>query len=54
MIKEFKLGGEWWKGEAEMVRGSSFTGGFDIDKITQIDEFRCIEKIMSNRYDVVL
>ena len=32
-----------------MVRGASFTSGYDIDKITQIGWFRFMEELMSNR-----
>ena len=37
-----------------MVGGASFNSRFDTDKITQIDWFRFMEEIMSNRYDFVL
>ena len=53
-IKEFKLEGDEWKGETEVVRGASFTSGFDIDEITQIGWFRFMNEIVSNRYDCVL
>ena len=36
-----------------MVKGASFTRRFDIDKIAQIDWFRFMEEIESNRYDFV-
>ena len=36
-----------------MVRGASFTSGFDIDDIMQIGWFRLMEEIVSNRYNFV-
>ena len=47
-IREFKLASEGWKGDTEVARGSSFTSRFDIDKITKIGCFRCMEEIVSN------
>ena len=43
-MREFKLGGEGWKGETEVVRGASFTSGFDIDEIMQREWFRFMEE----------
>ena len=42
------------EGETKMVRGTSFTSKFDIDKIRQIGWFRFMEDIVCNRYVVVL
>ena len=39
MIREFKLGGEEWKTETEVVRAASFT--------------RFVQEIVSNRYDFI-
>ena len=32
-MREFKLRGEGWKGEAEVVRGASFASGFDVMRL---------------------
>ena len=37
-----------------MVRGTSFTSGFDVDEIMQMGWFRFMEEIVSNRYEFVL
>ena len=50
MNGEFKSVGKGWKGDIEVVRGASFTSGFDI---MQIGWFRLMEKIVSNRYNFV-
>ena len=52
--REFKLGGERWKEETEMVGGTRFTSRFDTDKISQIGLLRFMEEFTSNRYDFIL
>ena len=47
-IREFKLRGEGWKGETEVVREASFTSEFDVDEITRIGWFRFMQKIVGN------
>ena len=38
-IREFKLGGEGRNGETEVVRGLSFTNGFDDNEFIQVSWF---------------
>ena len=50
----FKFGGDGWYGATEVVRGASFTSGFDINEITQLGWFGFMKGIVSNGYDFVL
>ena len=47
-IREFTLRGQGLKGENEMVRGASFTSGFDVDEITQMGWLRFMQEIVGN------
>ena len=35
-FREFKLGSEGWKGEAEVVRRVNFTSRFDVNEIVEV------------------
>ena len=43
-----KFRDESWKEETEVVRGTSFTSGFDVDEIMQIGWFRFMQEIVGN------
>ena len=49
MIRKFKLEGEEGeKGETEVVRGASFTSGFDFNEIMRVRWLWFMQEIVSN------
>ena len=53
MISKLEPGGNRWKGKAQVVRGTSSVGGFDIYEPAKVLWFSYMEEIVCNRDDLI-